>query len=58
MFSVGVCGMTDQVIHYSIKEIVDRDSFFSYFIYAENDYLKRHELWECLKAHKLTVEVA
>ncbi|KAJ0007414.1 hypothetical protein Pint_30191 [Pistacia integerrima] len=47
--------MIDQVIHCSIREIANRDSFFSFFIYAENDYLKRRELWECLRAHKFTI---
>ncbi|XP_022042279.1 uncharacterized protein LOC110944943 [Helianthus annuus] len=55
MVDVMVLHQTDQVVHSQITFKLDRKSFFCSFVYAENHYNTRRELWNDLCKHNLFV---
>ncbi|XP_022042210.1 uncharacterized protein LOC110944873 [Helianthus annuus] len=55
LVDVMVLHQTDQVVHLQITFKLDRKSFFCSFVYAENHYNTRRELWNDLCKHNLFV---
>lgn len=50
-----VIASSDQVMHTQIVVKQDNKAFFCSFIYADNNYIRRRELWHNLGMHKLFV---
>ncbi|XP_021991606.1 uncharacterized protein LOC110888385 [Helianthus annuus] len=47
-----VLSQTNQVVHTQVIYKTDNKAFFCSFIYADNDYVKRKDLWQNLLMHK------
>ncbi|XP_071695286.1 uncharacterized protein [Rutidosis leptorrhynchoides] len=50
-----IVAMTDQVINCVVKTVEDKCECFLSFVYADNYYIKRRQLWNCLQYHNASI---